>query len=237
MQMLIKPSLPGATAKWSGTPPLQTTQLPAGNAWIACDDGTVLAIEAMAASSVLAAMADGTLLTRCHALKAVSPWAYLLIAGTMIELPDGRINIAGDDTNWQAAALQGLLLSVQELGVAVVTVRLASDVPATLERLAKRTRAPQRINPPREATLLTPAEQLLGAIPGLGPERIKQLLTECTSAAWALCALTAPEPTNLSGIGPKTQQAARQALGLPNNMFLSPIVVDTHHVPPQGDPK
>lgn len=177
-----------------------------------CADGAQLAVKYLAAADMLHSIRQGRLDAELVALKARSDWAYLLIGGQMTPDRDGRCRHGADATGWGWDAYQGALLSAQEMGVGVLTLRHADDVGEALARLARRNRAMKRVKPLRDALFLDPSQELLMALPGIGEAMADQLLTYCGSAGAALLALTSDE-VNTPGIGPKTREACRRALG------------------------
>ena len=200
--------------------------LAAGSLNLIAHDGTLLAIERLPVESLFMAIQRGTLIDRAAALKALTPWAYLVIVGTMASDKHGKAIIAGQPTGWSWQSIQGGLITVQELGVIVVSCASDNQLGELLRMLAQHNRGPAKVAPLREALFLTPAEQILLAIPGIGETKAESLLTTCETAARALVALTNPTYAP-PGVGPKTIAAARQALGLLDTELLSLDLIDT----------
>lgn len=182
-----------------------------------CADGATLAIRYMDAGDIMAGLRGGMFDADMIDLKARSEWAYLLIGGQVTPARDGKI----EGTGWRWDAYQGALLSVQEAGIGVVTLAGRDDVPAALARLARRDRAPRRVRPVRPVLFVDPATDLLMALPGVGEAMADRLIAHCGSAAWALAALTS-DVMDAPGIGPKTRESARKALGLAPDIALIP---------------
>lgn len=187
--------------------------LAAGSLNLIAHDGSLLAIERLPVESLFMAIQRGTLTDRAAALKALTPWAYLVIVGDYSCDRRGKAIIAGQSTGWSWQSIQGGLATVQELGVIVVSCASDNQFGDLLLMLARHPRGPAKVAPLREALFLTPAEQMLVSIPGIGETKAETLLDTCGSAARALVALT--DPTYAPpGVGPKTIEAARRALGL-----------------------
>lgn len=204
---------------YAGAPAMRVP-LAAGSLNIVASDGALLAIERLPVESLPMAIRRSTLNDRCAALKALTPWAYLVIIGELSVQRNGKAVIAGQPSGWEWRAIQGALATVQELGVVVLHVGTDAQFGELLQSLAKRERGVVKVAPLREVLFTTPAEQILTAIPGIGEEKAEHLLTEFRSAAFALVALTNPLHAP-AGVGPKTIQAARAALGLERGMTLA----------------
>lgn len=187
--------------------------LDSGTVWAVAGDGMLLAIWYLEADALLSVIADGTLSARAFALHGVSNWAYLVVAGSL------------NYQRWPWASIQGALLSVQELGVAILRVKTADDVPDLILQLAKRDRAPKRIRPPRTALFFTPGEDMLLALPGIGGDRLDKLMAFAGDPANALLALT-DTSVNIPHIPKSVQEAARQAIGLVSDVRLGLDVID-----------
>ena len=204
----------------------------AGDVMALCDDGAVVLIERKSAGDLLSSVRDGRLLAQAADMRAVTPWAYVVVTepmypgrrGQVIYEPrTGRTLI---ETAWQWAALQGVLTSVQELGVGVVQAAGADDFAPACVRIFGRFRDAIPVAR-RDAVPMDDATRILTAVPGVGAERARALLKECGSAGWALYALT-EHPTNgkytksVAGVGPGVREQARKALGLTGREVLLP---------------
>lgn len=197
-------------------------------ALVACTDGHLLAVLHLRAHNLVTGIRQDTLFSRIASLKARSPWAYLLVSGQMEPMKNGMTRVDGADTKWAWAAVQGALATVQELGVVVLLIPDEADVGPAVDRLAKRDRGAKRLAPAREIEVFSPAEAILLALPGIGEKTMLQVLGFVGgSAADALMALTAAD-VDIPGVGPKTKQAVREALGLkPDECMVHMHVTDT----------
>ena len=201
-----------------GDAPTIVTLLDAGDVWLATADELVV-IERKTSTDLLNTIAQGRLLDQCARLRAVSPWAYLVITGELRPGPDGRTLNARGAVGWSWHSVQGALLSAQELGVQVV--HLADDaafLPGLLWLAGRARNAQAVIEPTKTATWLNAQEQILCSLPEIGTEKARNLLAYCGNAAWALAYLTnmTDDDGHVAGIGDVIRQKARAALGLPN---------------------
>ena len=182
---------------------------------VACDDGEVLLVERKTASDLLASIADGRLLHQAADMALTSRWSYLLVTGEITANRDGKVVADGVLTGWSFAAVQGALLSIQEMGVFITYCAGNSDIEPALARLAARSRdASLVIAPARAPSILGAGEAALTALPGIGLDRLDNLLRACDTPARALVFLTDPAANGVSGIGPATKANVRKALSL-----------------------
>ncbi len=197
---------------------------------LSCEDDMMLAVLHMSVRDILEAISTDSLMPRCVKLRQVSEWAYLIISGNAHPNKEGKVKIGNDvTTRWGWSSYQGALLSVQEIGVHLLTTGTAADLPDTLDALGKRKRGEERVRPVRDALFVGPGDDLLYAIPGIGEVKLGRLLRQVGSPAWALAALT-NDAFTLDGFG-KTElaslrKATRETLGLLPNEQLTVDVVE-----------
>ena len=185
-----------------------------------CEDGALLAILHLQAHEVTNGLKSGGLFGRIAGLKTWSSWAYLVISGGLECNRDGYARIGGHASKWRWDAVQGALTTIQELGVVVLQIADEQALGATIASLAKRDRGTKRERPRRDFDTMSPAEDILLCLPGIGPKIMLDLLNETSgSLIWALIALTAPD-TSVPGVGPKIRADARAVLGLPDDQNL-----------------
>ena len=122
--------------------------------------------------------------------------------------------------------MQGALLSVQEMGVFVVSCR-PTDLEQTIIRLANRDRSAVRVPPVRDLSIMSEGEAFLTALPGIGPDKAASLLAYCGSPAWAMTALTLTSNTPVPGIGKGIVRNVRRAFGLDDSEMLHVVNVAT----------
>lgn len=193
-------------------------------ALVHCEDGQILAILYLHAHEVLRLIPSDGLFERVAALKQRSDWAYLVIGGELVQA-GGDTRCEGQLRKWPWASVEGALLSVQEFGVGVVQIAHEADLGATAQRLARRDRSKKRVKQ-RDVSYYEPAEQMLLALPGLGPERVMAALDYAGSAGWALSALT-DATTEIPGIGAATKAKIREALGLKPDEQIAVYIIDS----------
>lgn len=189
---------------------------------ITCADGAMLGIVYLDLVGLFHALRNQELIPRLLTVKSRWPWAYLVIGGVLSATTDQRVrNRDGKSSGWAWDAVQGALLSVQELGVGVVQIPHADQLADAVVRLAKRDRTAQRVRSLRDALFYTPQEELLLSLPGIGEATADALLAQCGTVAAALHALT-DDGLVMPGIGPETRAGVRHLLGLPDGQALAP---------------
>jgi ERCC4-type nuclease len=211
-----------------GGVPVAITTLECGDAWISTDDNALLCIERKTPSDLLGSIKDGRLFLQCAAMRAKTPWAYLLISGALQHTLDGHVITDNRTTGWKFDAVQGALLDVQEMGVNVVVCQSDQHYEEAIIRLARRDRkAAKAIEPRTQARVLTQQEQVLISLPGIGVERAGWLLAEHGSAAYSIAWLTWLDSiSEMEGIGNGTKHGVRRALGLAAEEWLSVMTTE-----------
>lgn len=189
---------------------------------VLCQDGVTLAIRYLSPGELLHGIRQSTLHALWIDLKKLSPWSYVLIGGAMTPNSDRKIRLGDDVTGWSWESYQGAILTAQELGIGVLILPHAQDVPGTIETLARRSRKAVRAQPLREGLFYSPAEELLLALPGIGESKADALLSYCGDLASVLLALTWEE-SSVPGIGPETRRKVREVLGLKSDEVLGKL--------------
>lgn len=204
------------------------TLLDSGDLLVTCDDGTLLAIERKTPDDLLNSIRDDRLWSQLAGIKALSRWAYLVVTGELRQGSDGKVWTDSRSTGWAWAAVQGALLQAQEMGVFVVFSAGDDDYEPAVMRLAARShRAEMLVPPAREPRILSEAERILTAFPGIGPERVAPLLDYAGTAAWGLQYLSDLSTNGLvAGVGVGTKRAVRKALGLTDDQTLAIVRTD-----------
>jgi ERCC4-type nuclease len=199
-----------------GGVPVAITTLECGDAWIATDDGNLLCIERKTPSDLLGSIKDGRLFLQCAAMRAKTPWAYLVISGAMQHTLDGHCITDNRTTGWRWDDVQMALLSCQEYGVNIVVCQSDSHYEEAIIRLSRRDRkAVKAIEPRTQARVLSAQEIVLTSLPGIGVDRAGMLLGDCGSAAYSIAWLTNLDTiTEIAGIGNGTKHNVKNALGL-----------------------
>jgi len=204
-------------------PDCSVQMLDAGDLWCATDDNQILIIERKTPSDLLNTIGQDRLFSQCARMREYSPWCYLVITGHFYVQSNGHIQIAGRETGWLFSAIQGALLTVQELGVGVIHCNGEEDYAACIERLSNRERGEIHIDQPRQPHILSAGESFLAALPGIGIEKAQALLKHCDTPAWALSYLTRYGENGVPGVGDGIKRSVRKALGLSEEMELWPI--------------
>ena len=204
-----------------------------GDVLATTDDGALLAIERKTPSDLLSSVRSGRLWIQLAGMRQQTPWAYLVVQGTLAPRADGSVIVGnrGHGSGWTWASIQGALLKAQELGCMVVHAA-DGDFEGAVMRLSERShRDEMPVEPVRTPRLYSDAETLLAALPGIGLERAQALLAYSETAAWALNWLTDPDaPGKVDGVGPRIRETVRQALGLRDDEALCVIVRETEEI-------
>lgn len=215
-----------------GNVPVAVLTLDCGDLWGSCADGALLVIERKTPDDLLASIKDGRLFQQAAAMRKQSEWAYLIVTGVMGYSKDGFVMTAHRATGWRWNDVQGALLTVQDLGVSVITCLGDEQYEDTVVRLAYRKREPEKSLAPRtQGRVLSMAEQILTSLPGIGLERAQTILAEyeghaAHSIAWLTWTGTVSE---IAGIGDGIKHQVRRALGLGADEWLtvfSPVAAD-----------
>ena len=176
-----------------------------------------LLIERKTAPDLLSSIADGRLFNQAMKMKSEGEWAYLVVVGDIVE---GDSNTARYwhknrwiDSGWNYNAIQGALMTVQEIGV---TVCFTTNFFECVERISRRDRGEVRIPPRRVATPWGGAEAVLASLPGIGSQKSQDLIDKFNSVAWALVFLTSTDwkEESVKGIGEVTKRRIKEMLGL-----------------------
>lgn len=212
--------------KFGGVPTMRL-QLETGDLWASTDDGEMLVIERKTPSDLLGSIKDGRLFQQVAAMRDKSKWSYVMITGALAHSLDGHVITDNRTTGWRWDDVQGALLTVQEMGVSLISCQSDSHYEEAVIRLARRERKEVKAIEPRvQAHVLTDAEKILISLPGIGIERAGLLLGEHGSAAYAIAWLTWLNTfAEVSGIGDGTKYNVRRALGLEATEWLA--VLDT----------
>jgi ERCC4-type nuclease len=205
-----------------GGVPTLVTLLDTGDLHLAADDGTLVLVERKTSDDFLNSLADGRLFTQASNMIHLSRWSYMVITDEFRRGKGGKV-FTDRETGWSWNAVQGALLSLQEMGLFVLFSAGEQDFEDCVLRIGCRKHdAALLIDPPRPAKHLTIAEAFLCGLPGMGPERAQHLMDYCGSAGRALWALTSPEP--IRGVPSNVQRNTRMLLGLEEGEQLVPIV-------------
>lgn len=202
--------------------PKIVTALEFGDAWITTDNGDLIVVERKTPTDLLGSIKDGRVFPQAKGLRERSKWAYVVVTGPLLCSQFGKVIADERVTGWDYNAIQGALLSIQEAGVGIIYCDGDKEYERTLVRLSNRQRTEEVIIEPRQHShLMSPAEVMLTALPGIGIERAQRLITEFNGRAGeALAWLTWIHPDKcyeIDGIGNGVKKAVRVALKLNDN--------------------
>ncbi len=168
-------------------PEAAVTLLDAGDAWIACDDGNILLIERKTSDDFLNSLRDGRLFDQIARLvdhrivqqlngKRQTYWPYLVITGPLMPGKNGMV-YTDRETGWGWTAVQGALLTVQEMGCYIVQCPSDADYHKTVMALVNRDRKSEiDVMPQRQPIPVDAKSVFLMGLPGIGIERAKSIL-------------------------------------------------------------
>jgi len=190
--------------------------LDAGDVLAATDDACQVLVERKTPTDLLGTLASKRLFPQMTRMLDVTPWSYLVITGILYRDRDGMVTVGGQGhTGWRFADVQGALLTVQEMGIGVLTCGSDADFEQVVIRLCNRDRGTVRVKPPRDAYLLKDGEAALAALPGIGPERVQALVDALGNVASVFEWLTNLEDRRqVPGISDGIKQNVKAALGL-----------------------
>ncbi len=212
--------------KFNGAP-VSHDILDAGDFWVVTDDNKILVIERKTPNDFLNTLKEERLFVQMAGLQELRKqgyWPYLMITGEMQRGANGHV-VTDRETGWSWSAVEGALLSIQEMGIFVTHCANDMDLETAIIRLADRQRDEKMILPPaRMGKVLGLQAGFLCGLPGIGPEKVGEILDYCGTPAWALVGLTDKESV-IPGVGPGIKNNVRYVLGLKNNQELV-IVLD-----------
>jgi ERCC4-type nuclease len=206
-------------------------QLDSGDVQAVTKDGCLLSIERKTADDLINTLRDERLFPQMARLaeprmdqqlagQALTYWPYLVITGHLQPGPNGKVVTERGETGWAYSAIQGALLSIQEMGVFVVQCEGDQNFEQCVLSLGKRSRKDiQKILPPRPGMMMGPGLALLASLPGIGPEKAIELMHWADNlpghAIAGLTDLEIPAP-----VGESLRKRIRQVLGLKDNQNL-----------------
>jgi ERCC4-type nuclease len=201
--------------------PTLVTYLEHGDAMCATDDGQMLLIERKTPDDFLGSLRDQRLLPQLTEMLDKTRWAYLMITGEFQRGPNGHAITERGNTGWDWNAIQGALLTIQEMGIFIIHSAGDTDYEQCILRLGKRDRKPDLLLvPPKMPKILSVQESIIASLPGIGVERLKAVMDYCGTPAWALVALTDLD-TEIPGVGRGVKTKVRNALKLSDGEQLA----------------
>ena len=199
-----------------------------GDIWATCDDGQTLVIERKEPEDFVGSMMSNRLLKQAHGLSQLREgglWTYVMITGDLMSAPNGKTYVNGKIRDVRFASIQGLLLSIQELGVHIVYANDSRDLEQAVIRLSNRNRDPHMVIPPakRHGAQMGAQADFLSGLPGIGTSFADAIIKNTGTAAHALEMLTGKEPIPNVQIGHKRRESIRKMLGLKDNETLKVV--------------
>lgn len=198
-------------------------QLETGDIDLVTTLGHRLVIERKTPDDFLGSLKDERLMiqvARLSELRNETTWPYLVITGKFDHDQNGRVITDRGVTGWNYDAVQGALLSIQETGVFVLFCQGDGDFEACVMRLASRKRdLVMNLLPARIPNVLGPGAGLLAALPGIGVEKVMEILKWAGNIpAHALCGLTDLEIK--APLAENYRKKIRSVLGLKDREIL-----------------
>ena len=206
--------------------PTMATYLEHGDVMAATDDNQVILVERKTPNDFLSSLRDGRLLPQLAEMLDQTRWSYLVITGEFLRGSEGKTIADGRDTGWSWTAVQGALLTIQEMGIFITYAAGDNDFEACVIRLGARDRKEELLlEPPKLPRVMSAAEAIVASLPGIGTDRLKIVLEYCSTPAWALVALTDLD-TEIPGIPRNVKIKVREALKLESNKQIAIISDD-----------
>jgi len=195
--------------------PSMVQTLETGDLHIATDDDKLLIVERKAAMDFVNSIKDGRLFNQVARAKQITPYVYVVIVGSILPVRGGKTAINGNLTGWDYAAIQGVMVSIQELGAMIIHCADDNDFVAAVVRLANRSRDVIPVMPVREAAIFGGAENVLASLPGIGVKKAADLLKMFPNVGMALWFLTDinDTQTKIPGIAENTKKNIVKLLG------------------------
>ena len=139
--------------------------------------------------------------------------------------PGGKTYANGKLHSISFSAIQGLLLSIQELGVFVVYANDSKDLEQAVIRLSNRERGNIMVIPPakRQGAQLGISADFLSGLPGIGSSFADAILKNTGTVARALEMMTSKESIPNVQLGQKRREKIRSVLGLRENETLKVV--------------
>ena len=209
-----------------GEIPTMVTMLPHGDLMASTDDNQMILIERKTSDDLLGSLRENRLFNQLAEMLDQTRWSYLVITGELQRGPNGNAVTDRGNTGWSWAAVQGALLTAQEMGIFVVHAGADTDYESTVIRIGARDRREDLLlKPPKFPKVLSAKEQVMAALPGIGVERLQILEEICGTPAWALVCLTDPT-SEIKGIPRNVKTKVRAALGLLDTEQMAVTVND-----------
>lgn len=222
-----------------GGVPTAVAALDYGDLHVLCEDDCTLVIERKTPDDFLNSLKDDRLFVqsaKCAQARLDAQlryetmdtiWPYIVITGQFYPAENGKTITPRGVTGWNWNSVMGALLTIQEMGTAVVFAASDNEYEQLVISLANRSHKPEtQILPPKPPSILSPGHQILASLPGIGMERLKTAMDYAGGMpGWALVGLTDTE-RDYKGIPKNTQRAIRAALKLKPNERLEIVLAE-----------
>lgn len=209
--------------------PTTVAMLEQGDLMAATDENELLLIERKTPDDFLNSLKQDRVMLQLARMLTVTRWSYLMITGEFRLGVNGEV-VTSRVTGWNWDAIQGAILSIQEMGIYVIQCRGDDDYESAVLRLANRDRSEvMPIPPAKQPHVYSPSEAVLASLPGIGFKRLKKVLDAAGgSPAWALSLLTnLDEVTDFPGVPYGDRQRIRNTLGLKVEELLAINIRDS----------
>jgi ERCC4-type nuclease len=202
--------------------PTSVEYLEQGDLMAATESGELLLVERKTPDDFLNSLRQDRVMLQLANMLEVTRWSYLMITGEFKLGVNGQV-VTQRVTGWNWDAVQGAILSIQEMGIYVIHCQGDEDYEAGIIRLGNRDRSEVlHIPPAKHPHILTKSEAVLASLPGIGFKRLKSVLDYAGTPAWALCGLTnLDEIKDFPNVPYGDRQRIRNVLGLSLNENLS----------------
>ena len=203
--------------------PTSVQFLEQGDLMAATDEGELVLIERKTPDDFLNSLKQNRLMLQAANMLEVTRWSYLMITGEFKLGASGEV-VTNRVTGWNWDAVQGAILSIQEMGIYVIQCQGDEDYEAAVIRLGNRDRSHVVPVPPaKQPHVYSQSEAILAALPGIGFKKLQTIMDGTAgSIAWALSLLTnLDEYDDFPGVSYGDRQRIRNVLGLKRNEFLA----------------
>jgi ERCC4-type nuclease len=220
--------------------PTSVAFLETGDILAVTDDAHTLIIERKTPDDFLNSLKDDRLFPQLARMteqrnaqqlsgSLVTIWPFLVITDVFTADKNGKVITDRGVTGWSFSAVMGAILSIQEMGVFVVFCNGQNDYQDCILRLGKRNRSNEmKLLPPRPASILGPKAAFLAGLPGVGMERVQELLDwSDNNVGHALIGITDMEIP--APIGKSLRKNIRALLGLEDSQNLDLIQKEATH--------
>jgi ERCC4-type nuclease len=203
--------------------PTSVQFLEQGDLMAATDENQLILVERKTPDDFLNSLKSDRIMIQLANMLDVTRWSYLMITGEFKLGVNGEV-VTSRVTGWNWDAVQGAILSIQEMGIFVIQCKGDDDYEDAIIRLGNRDRSEVVPVPPaKHPHVYTQSEAILASLPGIGFKRLQTVLRESGgSPAWALSLLTQiDELQNFPDVPYGDRQRIRNILGLKRNEILA----------------